>query len=34
MKLLQSGQAVFVDVRPLVERRVSKLPESFQRANF
>ena len=28
MKLQQAGQAVFVDVRPLTERRVSKLPEA------
>ena len=34
MKLLQTGQAVFVDVRPLAECRVSKLPESRFRARI
>ncbi len=34
MKLLQAGQAVFVDVRPLAERRVSKLPEALSECEF
>lgn len=34
MKMLQSGEAVFVDVRPLVERCVSKLPESVTKDEF
>jgi rhodanese-related sulfurtransferase len=34
MKQLQSGQVIFVDVRPPVERRVSKLPESISESEF
>jgi rhodanese-related sulfurtransferase len=34
MKLQQAGQAVFVDVRPLTERRVSKLPEAVAVGDF
>lgn len=34
MKLLESGEAVFVDVRPLVERRVSMLPGAISKNEF
>jgi rhodanese-related sulfurtransferase len=34
MKLLEAGQAVFVDVRPLAERRVSQLPGAVTASEF
>lgn len=34
IKLLQSGRAVFVDVRPLVERRVSRLPGAISTGEY
>jgi rhodanese-related sulfurtransferase len=34
IKLQQAGQAVFVDVRPLVERRVSTLPGAIAASDF
>jgi rhodanese-related sulfurtransferase len=34
IKLQQAGQAVFVDVRPLLERRVSALPGAIAASDF
>lgn len=34
MKLLQEGQAIFVDVRPLAERRISTLPAAISECDF
>jgi rhodanese-related sulfurtransferase len=34
LKLLETGQAVFVDVRQLVERRISRLPEAVSAKEY